>query len=297
MNFGINENNSNEAKEKNLKIIPIIIIVVVAILAFIIVFLITNSIFNKPKPTSKTNTDTVEKISITDDNVRILYKYVTTGTNNIRVDKFVKNKKVDKSSFTDEEKLYFALQFAEVSDFEKVEVRDNVDESVYTISIDKIKKYITRFFGSGVKMEEYVDISYPFSFSINGKSLGKLTYSEDNNGYDAVFSEIKEEEDKLVEEFYTKLDSAYKKKDGSYYLVEKVIYTSLEEIEGKYKLSIYKDFEKENLIEEKTVTKEELENDPIKINEYIKDASTITYVFKPNLLSQNSLYFDSSSIN
>jgi len=298
MNFGVSENNSNEKNDSILsKIIPIAIIVVVALIAFVLVFVLTNSIFNKKESKPKTPTNTTEKLSINSQDVKILYKYVTTGTNDIRVDKFVKNEKVDKDSFTDEEKLYFALQFAEVDDFEDLGEHNEKDVALYNISMSKIKKYMARFFGNNVKMDDYVSIDYLFSFKINDLSYAHLTYSEEHEGYDAAFYKTPEEENKLVDEFYTKLVDAYKKpSDGSVYLVEKVIYTDLEENGDKYKLSIYKDFDKNSVIETKNVSKESLANNPIKIDNYLDNASTVTYVFKPNQLSQNALYFDSSSI-
>ena len=298
MNFVLSENNSNEKNDSILsKIIPIVIIVVVALVVFILVFTITNSIFNKKDTKPKQQTNTTQKLDIASQDVKILYRYVTTGTNGIRVDKFVKNSKVDKTSFTDEEKLYFALQYAEVEDFENLGEHNEKEQPLYNIPMSKIKKYMTRFFGNNVKLEEDVSIDYLFSFKINDLSYAHLTYSEEHEGYDAAFSKAPTTEGKLVDEFYTKLVSAYKKpNDGSVYLEEKVIYTDLEENGDKYKLSIYKDYDKNNVIETKNVTKESLENKPIKIEDYLDNASTITYVFKPNQLSQNALYFDSSSI-
>lgn len=300
MDFGASEENKTNNNKNDFisKIIYVLIIVGSALIVGVTVFLIANAIFNKKTTTPKKPVDTVQKLELTDSNVKTLYKYVTTGTNGIKVDKFVKNSKVDKTSFTDEEKLYFALQFAEVEDFEDLGDKDSAGNTIYNISVDKIKKYLTLFFGNGVTMDEYVPIEYIFSFKINDKNVGYLKYSDENDGYNATFTEYKdvEEKDNLVDSFYSKLVSASRKNDGTHTLEEKVIYTDLKEAGDKYKLSIYKDYEKNEVIETKTVTKDELINKPIKIEDYIDNASTVTYIFKINSLNKNSLYFESSSI-
>lgn len=300
MNFGVSENNSNESNDSLLsKIIPIVIIVGVVIIVFILVFSITNSILNRKKTEPKKPVNTVEKLDIKSQDVSILYKYVTTNTTGIRPDKFIKNKKIDKNSFSDEEKLYFALQYAAVDDFKFVEEDKDTKERKYSILLSKIKKYVTRFFGPDVTMKEYVPIEYTFSFKINGKNVGNLEYSEEDKSYIASFNEyidLDKKDDNLVEDYYTKLYEASKKNDGTYYLKEKIIYTDVEKDDTKYRVSIYKDYDKKNLIETKTVSEEELKSNPIKIDEYLDNASIITYVFKPNAINNNALYFDSSSI-
>ena len=295
----IEEENNNSNENIISKIIYIVIILAAALIVGLTIFLIANAIFNKKPTTPKKPVNTTEKLDLNNQNVKTLYKYVTTGTNNIRVDKFVKNSKVDKTSFTDEEKLYYALQFAEVKDFENFGDLDEQGNKIYNISKDKIKKYLTLFFGNGVTLSEYVPIEYVFSFKINDKNVGYLTYSDENDGYNATFTEyqdIDKKSEELVDSFYTKLVNAYKKNDGTYYLEEKVIYTDLVKENDKYKLSIYKDYNKEQLIESKTTTESELKENPIKIEDYLDKASTITYVFKANTLNKNTLYFDSSSI-
>ena len=92
-----------ESKSKS--VIPIVIIVVIALVCGLTVFFITNSLFGKkevkPDPIVET------PLSLSDENVEILYSYVTYGTNNERNDKFVKEPKVTLDSFTNQESFYY----------------------------------------------------------------------------------------------------------------------------------------------------------------------------------------------
>ena len=91
-------------KENN--IIPIIIVVIVAIAIGLGVFFISNSILNPKKKEVKEDVITTT-LDTKDENVQILYNYVTYGINNIRNDKFIKEQNTSIDSFTNYEKFYY----------------------------------------------------------------------------------------------------------------------------------------------------------------------------------------------
>ena len=292
----VEEENRDEEKKDN-GVLKLVIIVGLAILAFIVIFLILNSILNPKTKTTKTEPVTSEKKSLTESNVKILYNYVTySADGGVRYDIFVKNKKVTLDTFTEEEKYYYALQYVQVEDFEYTGKMDENNNKIYAISNRKINKYMEYFFGKGVKYSTNVNIKYPFSFSINDKSLGIMKYNQATASFDTIF--VKNETPKteyIVAPYLGKLVEAYKEPDGGYKLIEKVIYVNYKkQDDGKYEVIISKDAEHSSIIESSIdQTEEALKN--IKIDKYINKAATITYNFKIKEPS-NILYFYSSEI-
>lgn len=292
------ENKESEVKKDNSKL-KTIIIVVFAIIVFLVVFLALNSVLNPKTKAKPTNTQVVtsEKKPLTERNVKILYNYVTYNANGgVRYDIFVKNKKVTIDTFTEDEKYYYALQYAQVEDFEYTGNKDENGNKIYSISERKIKKYMEYFFGKGVKYSTDITIKYPFSFSINDKNVGIITYNKETSSYDTIFQMDNDtKEEYIVDPYMGKLVEAYKEPDGGYRLVEKVIYVYVkEQSDGKYEVTISKDYEHKSIIESSIdQTEEDLKK--IKVDKYIDKAATITYNFKIKEPS-NVLYFYSSEI-
>ena len=292
MDFKIGDD-ITEGNKKNNSVVPIIIIVVMAIIIGLIVFFISNAIFGVKEPKEEAPVST--QLSITDENVKILYQYVTYGIKGERNTKFIKEKNVTIDSFTNEEKFYYALQFAKVEDFKVIDKEDEKNRKVYRLYHETVKEYMQRFFGGSVQYSSDISLVYPFSFRINGNNVGYIT-EVDEDGFDVVFDGLEEDiiSSNIVEPYYSELVAAYKEPDGTYRLEEKIIYTDVKEEEGIYTVNIYKDYEKTQLIETKeNQTKEMLANNPINIENYKDNASTITYHFG---LFDKMLYFDSSTI-
>ena len=292
MDFKIGDDITEDNKKKN-SALPIIIIVVMAIIIGLIVFFISNAIFGVKEPKEEAPVST--QLSITDENVKILYQYVTYGIKGERNTKFIKEKNVTIDSFTNEEKFYYALQFAKVEDFKVIDKEDEKNRKVYRLYHETVKEYMQRFFGGSVQYSSDISLVYPFSFRINGNNVGYIT-EVDEDGFDVVFDGLEEDiiSSNIVEPYYSELVAAYKEPDGTYRLEEKIIYTDVKEEEGIYTVNIYKDYEKTQLIETKeNQTKEMLANNPINIENYKDNASTITYHFG---LFDKMLYFDSSTI-
>ena len=286
------EENGEYKESKSKNIIPIVIIVVIALVCGLTVFFITNALFGKkevkPEPIVET------PLLLTDENVEILYDYVTYGTNGERNDKFIKEPKVTLDSFSNQEKFYYALQFAQVEDFNETGKTDEKNHKIYNISDAKIRNYMQRFFGGGVTYNNSITLTYPFSFSINGQNVGIMTPSKEG-GLDTVFDGIeKPKEEELVKPFYAGLVAAYKEVDGTYRLEEKIIYTRVEKKDEGYTIYLYKDYGQTQLIETKlNQTEEMLKESPIDIKNYKDKGSTIKYHFG---LFNNMLYFESSTI-
>ena len=221
------EENGTPKKDRS-KNLGLIIAIIIALASGIIVFLISNAIFGKKEVVEKPEESV--PINLSDENVKILYNYVTYGTKGKRNDKFLSENKVDLSSFENQEKFYYALQFAQVEDFIPTEKKDQQGRKIYNIPSSKIRTYMQRFFGGMVTYSNDVVITYTFSFQINGQNVGIMTYSEEYDGFDTVFDGIEEQEtsSNLVEPYYAELTGAFKEPDGSYRLEEKVIFTDIQ---------------------------------------------------------------------
>ena len=238
-----------------------------------------------------------EKKPLTESNVKILYNYVTySADGGPRYDIFVKNSKVTLDTFTEEEKYYYALQYAQVEDFTYTGKNDANNNKIYAISNRKIAKYMEYFFGKGVSYSTNLTIKYPFSFSINNKNVGIMKFDETSASFNTIFvADDTPKEEYIVEPYLGKLVEAYKEPDGGYRLVEKLVYVlTKKQADGKYEVIISRDAAHESIIESSIdQTEEDLKK--IKIDKYIDKAATITYNFKIKEPS-NILYFYSSEI-
>lgn len=299
MDFKIGDEIEGEGQEtSNLKVkskLPLIIIIVVSLIVGLLVFFLSNSLFG-PKKTKEPPV-TRQQLNLKERNVDILYGYVTYGEKKQRNDKFIKESKVTLDSFSDEEKFYYALQFADPDDFDFNGKTNEQGKKIYVITERKIRNYMQRFFGNKVTYSPVKELKYTFNFLINSQNTGTLKYSEDEKSYNIVFDEylddVKEKEG--IQPYYAELFAAYKELNGTYTLEEKVIYPDLVKNEDNtYTLSIYKDYEHKLLIERKNnLSEEDIKDYEIKMSNYKTKASTITYKFG---LNGNTLYFESSSI-
>lgn len=295
MDFKIEEANKNNKKQKG-HMLTLIIVIVIALICGLTVFFVSNKIFGRKTP-KKEEPVVSTPLSLTDENVQILYDYVTYGTLGKRNDKFLIENSVDLASFQNQERFYYALQFAQVEDFVATDRKDSQGRKIYNISSAKIKTYMQRFFGGMVTYSNNIVITYPFSFKINDQNVGIMTYSEELDGFDTVFDGLEEAkaESNIIEPYYTELTGAYKEPDGSYRLEEKVVYTDIQKEGDIYTVYIYKDYAHTTLLETKpNQTKEMLEQNPIDVKYYKEKAATITYIFK---IYNTVLYFDSSTIS
>lgn len=288
-----NESPTRPAKKQN-KVVSIIIVIVVSLLIGILVYVGSNALFGKKDKVEETPLTT--ELDITDENVEILYQYVTYGTRNKRNEIFISNQSVKPEDFTNEEKFYYALQFAQVEDFVYSGKITDDNKKIYTISSSKIKTYMKRFFGEKLTYKEDCEITYAFSFRINQENVGTLTYSKKDKGYNTVFNGLQEDyvSKDVVEPYYAELVGATENADGTLVLKEKIIYTTVEEQNGIYTVKIYKDYNHNNLIETKqNLTAEQLKANPIDIKDYENKASTIQYNFG---LDFTNYYFAGSTI-
>lgn len=284
----------SENSEKKPKKLSIIVIVIISLVIGLTVFFVSNALFGGSKKKEPPVTNST--VSIKDENVKILYDYVKYGVKGTRNDKFIKEQSVKLEDFSNYEKFYYALQFAQVEDFASTGQVNEQKQKIYNISSAKIKNYMQRFFGNKVTFSTSSVFSYPFSFKINNLNVGTLTYAVERDGYDTVFTKLEENtpSNALVEPYYTELVSANKKSDGSLELTEKIIYTSTVKRDNVYDIYIYKDYQHTMLLETKTnLTEQALRENPISVSDYKEKAATITYVFN---LSSTNYYFYSSTI-
>ena len=274
---------------KNKRKIAIIVVVVVSLLIGIFTFVISNAIFNKKEAPVEVNTS----VSLTDENVQILYQYVTYGASGVRGNKFVKNDNVTLDSFSSQEKFYYALQFADAEDFEFTGEVNQDKNKVYLISNKKIKKYMQQFFGPRVSYTNNIEISHPFSFRINQMNVGDMVYSDDQDGFKTTFAKLEEKKSKeeLNSDVVGELISAKTDSSGKMILDEKVVFTSIKKnADGMYDIEIYKDFNQEILLDKKTVAS--IDKNYVDLSKF-SNTTTVEYTFA---LNGSVYYFESSTL-
>ena len=231
-------------------------------------------------------------IEVNNSDVRTLYSYVTYGTRGVRNNKFLFSNTVTMSSFSDSEKFYYASQFIRPDDFVYTNEKNSYSQKIYTLSDDKIRTYMVRFFGSNVTYSNNMNLSIIFPFNMNKMNVAKMTYNVKRRGFDVVFHKHIQDEayNPANTTYYTLLDSAFRKEDGTIIIREKVIYASVAEIDGYFTVSLYKDFLHQELIDQKMNLSANQVYNLIDWNLY-PNAAYIEYTFP---LSGVVYYFQSS---
>ena len=276
------------------KMVIIGIIVLISLLLGVGVYFIVNALMAEPKE-EVVDEFIGEQMDLNDENVKVLYQYVTYGTEDTRNTKFVMNREVTIGSFTNEEKLYYALQFVQVEDFSFTGKYTEEKEKIYRIPLKKIEDYMELYFGPEVKYQPEKEITYPFTFYINKMNVGELKYNMTQKAYDATFTTSTEETRNQLEipPVYGKLISALRRADGSVILQERVVYTELRTDNGLYAVDIYKDPEHQELLDSKVQLQlEDLKKLKIDVADYPSTA-IVQYTFAVN---GGTLYFESSNI-
>ena len=285
--------------DKKSLIAPIIIVILLSLAVGLIIFYISNPFFNEPQEGPY-----VQELQLTDNNVRILYKYVTSSVDGNRNDVFVMNDSITKENMPNEDKLYYALQFASPEDFVSTGKRDKENNQIFNISDKKIDEYMKRFFGNNITYSKVKKMDYTLSFSEEVKYVASLTYSYENKGYDTILIKYSDEEDDndkkdekeeiKVKPFYTKLVKANLFEDQTIELQEKVIYTKVSKEKDLYTIKVYGDLHYHNLIDTRNnLTESQMQNSIFNLNEYMNEASTVNYTFKTE---NDKYYFYSSNV-
>lgn len=286
------EDIKKEKKKKTFTIIGM------SVLFGVIVFVITYVLFGpkevEPIPVER------EKLELSEQNVQILYQYITYGRDHKRTNKFLSEISVTQDSFTENEKYYYALYFMQPTDLTKATPNNTTvsskNDSTYFLSEDKLNSYMKRYFGDNVEYSKNSVINTRFNVIEDDKNVGTLTYNNVYSGYEIVFESLEgNNTTDLIKPYYYKLSDAYKEIDGSYTLEEKVVYTQhVEKEDETFDINICKDINCNEVIAQRPHnTKEMLTQNPLNIGLFIKEAATIRYTFKMNE-SDNSLYFYSS---
>lgn len=295
--------------DKKSLIAPIIIVILLSLAVGLIIFYIANPFFNEPQ-----EGPFVQELQLTDNNVRILYNYVTSSVDGNRNDVFVMNDSITKENMPSEDKLYYALQFASPEDFVSTGKRDKENNQIFNISDKKIDEYMKRFFGNNITYSKVKKMDYTLSFSEEAKYVASLTYSYENKGYDTILIKYSDEEDDndkkdndkkdndkkdeeeviKVKPFYSKLVKANLFEDQTIELQEKVIYTKVSKENDLYTIKVYGDLHYHNLIDTRNnLTESQMQNSIFNLNEYMNEASTVTYTFKTE---NDKYYFYSSNV-
>jgi len=290
-----------EEKKNNIpNNIKITIIVILALMVGIGVFIGSNALFGKDDDEKPIVTTT---LSTTDRNVVELYNMVCYGDRGIRNTKFVNEVNVDINKFSNQEKFYFAMQFATQADFSNSGNLDTSGKRIYTISNDKVREYMNKFFGPKIEYSSEGTNTITFDFSIENSNVGTMNYDFNREAFATTFSGYNNDlvDNNIIKPYYTKLVAAISRSDGLIEMKERIIYTEVVHnkdgygnLIDNYSLSIYRDPNKTMLIETRNnLSLEALKQYPMSIDNYTNQSSVITYTFKKQ---GSGYYFESSEI-
>lgn len=280
--------------------IKITIIVVLALFVGIGVFVGSNALFgnkNEDEPVVKTT------LATTDKKVVELYDMICYGDRGIRNTKFIYEEEIDIDKFTNAEKFYYAMQFATMADFSNSGNLDASGKKIYTISNEKVKEYMNKFFGPKIEYSSEGSNTITFDFSIENSNIGTMVYDLNRDAFSTTFSGFNNDlvDENIIKPYYSKLVAATSRSDGIIEMKERVIYTDVVQNKdgyGKlidsYTLNIYRDPKKTMLIESRNnLTLDALKQYPMSIDNYLNQSSVITYAFKKQA---SGYYFYSSKI-
>ncbi len=272
----------------------IIVIVVAAIVIGLIVFFITNAIFGKKEaPVPEVTTTTLK---VTDEKVTNAYKMVTYGANGKRNELFIKNKEVHSEDFNRLQKFYYAMQYSVRDDFTDTLEKNEQGKTIYIIPRDKIKTYMSKFFGPDYSFEEDGTVKLTLPFSIDDMNVVTMKYNQDRDGYDTVF-EGKDAyvNNNPVSPFYGEVVEAKEASNGVLEIKENIIFTKVSSKgNDTFDIGIYKDHDLTDEVEIlNDITKVSLAETPIQISRYSGRCGVVTYTFMKN---GNSYYYVTSTI-
>lgn len=282
------EREANRQKRAILAVVLTLVVIIIGIVTYYIVDAVMKENKKVEEPVIKD-----QVLTLDDENVSILYKYVTYQTDEIRKDIFVKNSELTKENFSNKDKFYYALQFAQAEDFEFTGEVDLNKNKIYFISNRDIKKYMEYFFGPNITYDNDIKIIHKFSFIINGMNVGTMTYNDEREGFDTIFDKASVDQDlETALPFYTKLDSAILKADGRIILKEKILYTKVVSDNNNYKIELYKDPEYRILVDTiNDLKQEELKRYRVEMND-MDNTGFIEYTFALN--DEDIYYFEKS---
>ena len=235
----------NEERRKFFKTLYKILVFAFAGLVGFLIYVLLSMAFDKgPNET---------ELGINSNDVRALYSYVTYGVKGVRGNKFLYSDYVDVNNFSNEEKFYYALQFASEIDFiydENYNKNNTSGNKIYFLPDSKVKQYMDTFFGKSVVYNSNYNFNYVYNFKVGKNNSARMNYNATQGGFDVVFDTyVNGEFHPSLQDYYTYLYQAVRLDDGTIKLREKIVYLTNEKgADGSYIIYIYKDMGKTVLL-------------------------------------------------
>lgn len=205
------------------------------------------------------------------------------------------------SSFSYEDRMGIVAKELKKSDFKKTDKVFNETGSrknyFYTLSREKVINILKKYFGK----ESFVDgkdlvndmIMYPLDISYpEGSKMIITDFDNKTDKYEVRFTGSKNNQYSWIEN--RKITRAILN-NQTITVTEKVVYYDVTEGENKVVVRIYSDREKTKLLDAVTDTEKNIKKKEIKIDNYLKEATTITHTYKYDE-EENEYYFVSSKI-
>lgn len=266
-----------------------IIIIVCAIIFGVVVYFVSDMIFNGSSRNTNDTPNLATTLSVDDPEVESLYEMVTYGRDDSTLNKYLKEQFVRAEDFSNYEKFYYSFSGLRNRDLEEVE------DGTYAISESTVDQLMQDYFGDDISYLKQGEIPIVLSSSLDQGNTLLLSYQGEDVEFTTSISTTEEVQSRVVPIYMSELESATRDGDGMITLTERVIYLTSEQTGDSISYRIYRDYDHTMLLDSReNVSLSDYQNNPVSIDDYMNTGNVVTYQFQQN--DDGNYYFYQSSI-
>ncbi len=266
-----------------------VIIIVCAIIFGVVVYFVSDMIFNGSSRDTNDTPNLATTLSVDDPEVESLYEMVTYGRDDSTLNKYLKEPFVRAEDFSNYEKFYYSFSGLVNRDLEEVE------DGTYAISESTVDQLMQDYFGDDISYLKRGEIPIVLSSSLDQGNTLLLSYQGEDVGFTTSISTTEEVQSRVIPVYMSELESATRDGDGVITLTERVIYLTSEQTGNSISYRIYRDYDHTMLLDSReNVSLSDYQNNPISIDDYMNTGNVVTYQFQQN--DDGNYYFYQSSI-
>lgn len=277
----------SKSKKNHNPFVKMVIIILIALSLGILVYFISDFIFNGNKKEKSLENHISTTLSVDDPVVKEVYEKVTYGRSSVSLNKYLKEQFVSLKDFSNYEKFYYA--FFGLKD---KNLKTDKDKKYFILDSD-VSDLMREYFGDEVTYLKQGVLNISLMKPLTAGNYLTISYNNNKENYDVTVSSFSPDK-QLIPVYMSTLESAVKDNDGTMTLQERVIYIVSSQANGMVSYKIYRDYNHTMLIDSKdNISLEEYQKEPISIDKYMMQANVVTYKMKEN---KGKYYFYQSKI-
>lgn len=278
----------SKSKKNNNPLIKMIIVIFAALALGVLVYFISNLIFNGNKKEKSLEESISTTLSVDDPAVKEVYEKVTYGRSSNSLNKYLKEQFVSLKDFSNYEKFYYAF-----SNLKDKNLKTDKDKKYFILDSD-VSSLMKEYFGDKVTYLKQGVLNISLMKPVTAGNYLTIAYNNNEENYDITVNNSPSSGDKLIPIYMSVLENAVKDSDGTMTLQERVIYITSSQTNDMISYKIYRDYNHTMLIDSKdNISLAEYQKEPISIDKYMRQANVITYKMKEN---KGKYYFYQSKI-